>query len=922
MFRETKIKECLRNLSEKIELSQESNVGITASQIADILSLDRANVSKELNGLVRKKEAVKILGRPVLFFDANILRIKTGCEITVYEVEKISDLFKLSDIQEDPFSDVIGYDSSLAPIIKKAKAAMIYPPFGLHTLLIGHTGVGKTMFAEIMHDFAQRQGVLQEGAPFVVFNCAEYAENPQLLLGQLFGYSKGAFTGADQDYQGLVTKARNGILFLDEIHRLPPEGQEMLFVLMDKGEYRKMGSNSNQKADVLILGATTENLQSNLLKTFLRRIPMVIEIPQLSERTMKERFELIERFFANEYAQLKLPIYVTIKVIKALLGYDCYGNIGQLKADIRLLCAKAYLEYKAKSLSRVEVNSQLLNDDMYSGIVETERNPQYLLIESIIRSNIIIYDTEVKKSIQVYDEVNSVVDVYELINNKFDEMEDSETTTKEAKELLRQQLDIYMSQLVTKVESKRFPNLEELFKVVSPRIYRAIEVTLHIAEQRLGRKIPQKSYAAMALHIASILENNIQRNEISAAQIDLAMDNPEEYAVARSIKLLLENELEIELPDQEVIFITLFLSMKEEKKEHARIAMLVLAHGNGVARHMVDVANTLLSTNHAHALDMPLKQSVKDFLGIVIEKVKEINQGKGVLLMVDMGSLLTFGELITEKTGIPIETISMTSMPLVLDATRKTMLADATLESISNDFARVNPYIARYSSQEIKNKIQYKYVIICTCLTGEGAAVKLGKLLDSTVPSIKENNIDIIACNMDSFKEKNIKDKKILCVVGAIDLMLENIPYIATDRIFFGNGIEDIGKIINEAIGIHEDVNSVNPYIARSILKESLTFLDVTKAEDVLQKSFKIIEKEVMIVDYNRILINYLLHVSSMIERCIQNQSIGYVNLEKRLNKDKNLYQVIKSVALLMEEEFKCKIPDTEIAYIMDIFSG
>lgn len=70
---------------------------------------------------------------------------------------------------------------------------------------------------------------------------------------------------------------------------------------------------------------------------------------------------------------------------------------------------------------------------------------------------------------------------------------------------------------------------------------------------------------------------------------------------------------------------------------------------------MVDVANALLDTRHGHALDMSLHQSVDDFLDTVTRKVKEIDEGKGVLILVDMGSLLSFGEIITQKTGIPDE---------------------------------------------------------------------------------------------------------------------------------------------------------------------------------------------------------------------------------------------------------------------------
>ena len=80
--------------------------------------------------------------------------------------------------------------------IKQVQAAILYPPKGLHCLLYGPSGVGKSYLAEIMHEYAVTTDNFASDAPYFAFNCADYADNPQLLLSQLFGYSKGAFTGA------------------------------------------------------------------------------------------------------------------------------------------------------------------------------------------------------------------------------------------------------------------------------------------------------------------------------------------------------------------------------------------------------------------------------------------------------------------------------------------------------------------------------------------------------------------------------------------------------------------------------------------------------------------------------------------------------------------------------------------------------
>ena len=198
------------------------------------------------------------------------------------------------------------------------------------------------MFAKLLFEYAKEMGRLKQEAMFVAFNCADYAANPQLLLSQLFGHIKGAFTGADRERQGLVEKADGGILFLDEVHRLPPEAQEMLFTVMDYGRFRKLGEADQEHfSHPLIILATTDIQNKSLLATFKRRIPIDITIPALSERNVYERLKLVEEICKAESSTVMLPVRVDSLVMKALIAYHCPGNVGQLKNDIKVICARA-----------------------------------------------------------------------------------------------------------------------------------------------------------------------------------------------------------------------------------------------------------------------------------------------------------------------------------------------------------------------------------------------------------------------------------------------------------------------------------------------------------------------------------------------------------------------------------------------------
>jgi len=372
--RNEKIYEYITQKTEKFDIEAlEKKVGFSAIEISQSLDILRNNISMELNELHRQDRIIKIKSRPVLYVDRDCIEriLNKKLQAGPIEIKNLKEiLLDENEIIENecPFDKLIGARTSLKNQIDQAKAAILYPPNGLHTLIVGQTGVGKTLFANMMYKQAKYVKKLDEKSPFIVFNCADYYNNPQLLTSHLFGYIKGAYTGADSEKAGIVEKADTGILFLDEIHRLPPEGQEMLFYFMDTGMFNRLGETErNRKSCVLIIGATTEDPNSSLLKTFVRRIPIIITIPNFDKRTASDKVDFIKFLLANEAHRVNKVIKIEDEAVKAIIGSTSYGNIGQMKSNIQLICAKGFLN-SINNKDFIEIDFNLLPSDIKSGL--------------------------------------------------------------------------------------------------------------------------------------------------------------------------------------------------------------------------------------------------------------------------------------------------------------------------------------------------------------------------------------------------------------------------------------------------------------------------------------------------------------------------------------------------------------------------
>ncbi|MBO7128072.1 sigma-54-dependent Fis family transcriptional regulator [bacterium] len=198
-------------------------------------------------------------------------------------------------------------------------------------LITGESGTGKELVAHFVLRESRRVG-----APFVAFNAAAVTES--LMESELFGYKKGAFTGADKNSPGLVGAAEGGTLFIDEIGDMPPSLQTKLLRFLESKEYLPVGSSTPLHANVRIIAATNKNLEKEAEKgnfrkdLYYRLSTFILHIPPLRER--KEDIPLLVKHFV-EKASLEFAkevVYPDHETIKELVKQEWKGNVRELKS--------------------------------------------------------------------------------------------------------------------------------------------------------------------------------------------------------------------------------------------------------------------------------------------------------------------------------------------------------------------------------------------------------------------------------------------------------------------------------------------------------------------------------------------------------------------------------------------------------------
>jgi len=257
--------------------------------------------------------------------------------------------------------EIIGKSKAMKEVMQKVHKVA---PTKTTVLLLGESGTGKELVARAIHQLSPRRDKL-----FVPINCAAIPR--ELLESELFGYEKGAFTGATTRKPGKFELANGGTVFLDEISELEPSLQAKLLRVLQDHVIERIGGTTALQIDVRIIAATNADLRKRVQEgrfredLYYRLNVFPIEIPPLRER--KEDIPLLVEHFITKYSrEMKIPRKkISSKAMKMLMEYDWKGNVRELENTIeRAMILADTEEIKPEHINLVGIEKEMIHNDL------------------------------------------------------------------------------------------------------------------------------------------------------------------------------------------------------------------------------------------------------------------------------------------------------------------------------------------------------------------------------------------------------------------------------------------------------------------------------------------------------------------------------------------------------------------------------
>lgn len=378
------------------------------SIVENIIKGQTAKFDMQLRG----NDVFTVVGYPIYKHGESVYRIlytsnykssRLNEELNDHTNIAVSPSLESTPFQTDSDINIFSYSDTMKPVISLAnKVSVVDSP----VFLTGETGVGKGLLAEYIHNISPRKS-----EPFIQVNCAAIPDS--LFESEVFGYEKGAFTGADREGKlGLMELAKEGTLFLDEITELSPFLQAKLLQVMQEGVFWRLGGSAPIQLEARVISATNQDIRELVENKsfredlYYRMCVVPIDIPPLRER-WEDTLLLAEGFINQFNKKYRTKKHFSPEVLVWMNQYEWPGNVRELRnvieqmaivsdgdeillADVPKLLRKGVNDRRSyKNMSLKEANEKLEKALIQKVLRETNNNKEAATVLGISQSTLL-----------------------------------------------------------------------------------------------------------------------------------------------------------------------------------------------------------------------------------------------------------------------------------------------------------------------------------------------------------------------------------------------------------------------------------------------------------------------------------------------------------------------------------------------------
>ena len=854
--------------------------GLSTIEISEQLNLQRSNVSSLLNSLVDEGYLNKSNTRPVL-----------------YSIKR----FMSDEDDIGSFTNLIGSKGSLKSVIELAKASILYPMGSLNSAIVGSSGVGVTYFVQLMYMFAKEKNVSKADRPLVRFNCRHFINEPDEMLRQLFGQAQDVFIN-------MMDKSADSFLFIDHVEALPAIGKTKLITALESREYTEIETGVKKKiTNTIIVGVDSRAKNS---EEILDKFTIVMHLEELSQKNLNERLALIDHFFTLESMQTSKVLKVNHEVVICLLLYNCKGNVKQLRNDIKIACANAYVREHANKQDEIQIYLNNFQPYVREGFLEYKRKRSEISELIPVKKNY-RYDGNNEKRSEVIDIEMGNESLYEHLDNRIGPLRSEGMTESEINGILSSDL----SQIVKKYTGSMETNMDtqQLSKIVSSELIDAVKDFLKNAGLKFSQTYDDGVLFGLCLHLNGLLLREAKTDLDVSRLNSIMMEYKQEYAFTLEYSQTFERILGLTLPVEEVMLITVFLTNGEYlQKQDSKPSVVIAMHGNSTASSMVSVIKGLSKNDNVYSFDLNMETEPMDAYADFTKLLHSINNKHGIILVYDMGSFETMGKIFSEENNIELELVQIPVTLLALDIVRRTNV-HSNLKEIHKQ--TINSLHTLINKKGIS--VSEKKTIVTLCNTGEGGALQVKTYLENNKIDRKYRIINVSLDGLETL-DSIVNRDNIQAIIGTVDPKLDGLNFIPIQNLFKvdQSKLFDLidGEKIHDQYYTQEDLIQLKTY-----LKEQIHSYDIEKLDPLLN----IVLEEFSKISDSFTSYHYLgvyVHIASVIDRNIRKDRIP-VCLKKEviLTKYKEDFVRVSSALALIEKEFKIVISDDEMATIVSL---